>query len=160
LDGIRINSPFYLAKLKIPKTDQVERYTLVVSEYEKTHDITFTIEGKFKNISPFKKKFQIFWIHKVFANIQFHLEYLKKLPISKRITGEWTRDTAGGCANYRETTNKNPIHLIQVDRPTEFIVELRAPKEYSGNFQIRSDESDSLTHFQNNFENKCKSQFM
>ena len=96
----------------------------------------------------------------MFANIQFHLEYLKKLPISKRITGEWTRDTAGGCANYRETTNKNPIHLIQVDRPTEFIVELRAPKEYSGNFQIRSDESDSLTQFQNNFENKCKSQFM
>ena len=76
-----------------------------------------------------------FWIQKVFANIQFHLEYLKKLPISKRITGEWTRDTAGGCANYRETTNKNPIHLIQIDRPTEFIVELRAPKEYSGNFQ-------------------------
>ena len=55
LDGIRINSPFYLAKLKIPKTDQVERYTLVVSEYEKTHDITFTIEGKFKNISSFSK---------------------------------------------------------------------------------------------------------
>ena len=73
---------------------------------------------------------------KVFANIQFHLEYLKKLPISKRITGEWTRDTAGGCANYRDTTNKNPIHLIQIDRPTEYIAELRAPKEYSGNFQI------------------------
>ena len=57
LDGIRINSPFYLAKLKIPKTDQVERYTLVVSEYEKTHDITFTIEGKFENISPFRNSF-------------------------------------------------------------------------------------------------------
>ena len=71
----------------------------------------------------------------MFANIQFHLEYLKKLPISKRITGEWTRDTAGGCANYRETTNKNPIHLIQIDRPTDYIVELRAPKEYSGSFQ-------------------------
>ena len=85
-----------------------------------------------------------FWIQKVFANIQFHLEYLKKLPISKRITGEWTRDTAGGCANYRETTNKNPIHLIQIDRPTEFIVELRAPKEYSGNF--RNFAKVALTH--------------
>ena len=142
LDGIRINSPFYLAKLKIPKTDQVERYTLVVSEYEKTHDITFTIEGKFKNFFiPFESWFRIDETlgsesEQVFANIQFHLEYLKKLPVSKRITGEWTRDTAGGCANYRDTTNKNPIHLIQIDRPTEYIAELRAPKEYSGNFQI------------------------
>ena len=72
------------------------------------------------------------------------MEYLKKLPSSKRITGEWTRDTAGGCANYRETTNKNPIHLIQIDRPTEFIVELRAPKEYSGNF--RNLAQVALTH--------------
>ena len=34
---------------------------------------------------------------------------LKKLPISKRVTGEWTRDTAGGCANYGGTLLYNKM---------------------------------------------------
>jgi len=77
LDGIRINSPFYLAKLNVPKSAATKRYTLVVSEYEKTHDITFSLT--------------------VHANLQFKLNPLDAdLTIKKRIKGEWKAGNAGG----------------------------------------------------------------
>ena len=111
MDGIRINSPFYLTKLKVPKGS--EKYTLVVSEYEKTHDITFTIE--------------------VFANVNFNLRPVEKLPHQHKTKGEWTSESAGGCQNNRNTFEKNPLQLIEITTTTFLVAELKAPKEYSGN---------------------------
>lgn len=44
IDGVRINSPHYLCKIKLdPQSDT--RYTLVISQYEKTHTIYYTLRA-------------------------------------------------------------------------------------------------------------------
>ena len=90
-----------------------EKFTLVVSEYEKTHDISFTLE--------------------VFGNVPFSLKPIEPLGNQRRVKGEWSSASAGGCQNNRDTFTNNPIHLIEVaSGATLVVVELRAPKEYSG----------------------------
>lgn len=44
LDGVRINSPHYLCKLKID-SNSASRYTLVVSQYEKMRTIYYTLRA-------------------------------------------------------------------------------------------------------------------
>ena len=123
LDGIRINSPFYLAKLNVPKSVDPKKYTLVVSEYEKTHDITFTLT--------------------VHSNLQFKLAPLDAdLTFKKHIKGEWTSKTAGGCLNYKETYCNNPIHTIQVVNNSKMVFEIRAPKQYSVNLSIENESNE------------------
>ena len=62
-DGVRINSPHYLCKMVEPAGSHV--YTLVVSQYEKSHTIHFTLrvfstnEIKLTRVSdPYLQKFQ------------------------------------------------------------------------------------------------------
>lgn len=47
IDGIRINSPHYLTKLQVPAmtASGPNRYTLVVSQYEKHKNIQYTIRA-------------------------------------------------------------------------------------------------------------------
>ncbi|KAF4526491.1 hypothetical protein B566_EDAN013779 [Ephemera danica] len=54
IDGIRINSPHYLVKMSVP-ANTTERYTLVVSQYEKTNTIYYTIRAYSTNPFTMKK---------------------------------------------------------------------------------------------------------
>lgn len=71
IDGIRINSPHYLCKL-VQNTAGTQRYTLVISQYEKSNTINYTLrvystcrfELK-KIVKPYKFKQEVilFGIH-------------------------------------------------------------------------------------------------
>jgi calpain-7 len=41
-EGTKINSPFYLSKLNVPAGNS--RFTLIVSQYEKTNTIHYTLK--------------------------------------------------------------------------------------------------------------------
>ena len=43
MDGVRINSPHYLARIKVPAGDNY--FTLVVSQYEKHKNIHYTLRA-------------------------------------------------------------------------------------------------------------------
>lgn len=44
IDGVKINSPHYLCKIKLGQ-NRDRRYTLVVSQYEKTNTIYYTLRA-------------------------------------------------------------------------------------------------------------------
>jgi len=117
LDGVRINSPHYLARIKVPAGDNY--FTLVVSQYEKHKNIHYTLRAY--GINEFK-----------FAPIK------NPYNSTQRIHGEWTASNAGGCENNRETYNKNPLYQINLkgSGDSHLLVEVRAPREYSVGFDI------------------------
>jgi len=116
IDGIRINSPHYLCKIDLGPGSP-SKFTLVVSQYEKTATIYYTI--------------------KVYATLPFELKKLVD-PYKHRqeITGKWTAKTAGGCGNYRESYPTNPRYQFTVDRDCHLLVELKGPKQYQIGFDI------------------------
>ena len=118
MDGIRINSPFYLAKLKVPKSSSPRKYTLVVSEFEKKSDIQFTLT--------------------VYGNLKLKLEQLGDdlRFVQKRIKGDWKNGNAGGCQNNKETYYTNPTYTLTIDQQTTLVAEIRGPKKYSVNVRI------------------------
>ncbi|CBY22867.1 unnamed protein product [Oikopleura dioica] len=117
LDGIRINSPFYLAKLPVSKSSSHEKYTIIVSEYEKNHDIDFTLTA--------------------YANVKFSLKELNdNFSHQKRVKSEWNSSNAGGCQNNRETYSSNPITKITICSKCTLLIEIRAPKQYSVQMQL------------------------
>lgn len=71
IDGVRINSPHYLCKIKLtPNSDS--KYTLVISQYEKTNTIYYTLRAygtcpfKLRKIAdPYKHMKEVHFIHKL-----------------------------------------------------------------------------------------------
>ncbi len=48
-----------------------------------------------------------------------------------QVTGQWKGKTAGGCGNYPETFQFNPIFQLKIDNNSTtnmILVELRGPK--------------------------------
>ena len=48
-----------------------------------------------------------------------------------QIVGEWKGASAGGCANNRDTYNKNPLYQVRLDNNStdnHLMIELRGPK--------------------------------
>ncbi|XP_062473196.1 calpain-7 isoform X3 [Pezoporus occidentalis] len=118
IDGIRINSPHYLTKIKLT-TPGPHTFTLVVSQYEKQNTIHYTI--------------------RVYSMCKFTFS---KIPtpytISKRVNGQWKTHSAGGCGNFRDTYKNNPIYQFQLDKNGPLLIELRGPRQYSVGFELNT----------------------
>lgn len=120
-EGIRINSPHYLVKLVDDEPGPVF-YTLVISQYEKYNSIYYTL--------------------RTFSTQSFQLDEIKEPYVSKyskRVTGKWTKATAGGCSNYQESYMRNPVYQITLSNSSAnncLKIELKGPQQYSVGFDI------------------------
>ncbi|XP_036999826.1 calpain-7 isoform X2 [Artibeus jamaicensis] len=116
IDGIRINSPHYLTKIKLT-TPGTHTFTLVVSQYEKQNTIHYTV--------------------RVYSVCSFTFS---KIPspytVSKQINGKWSGQSAGGCGNFQETHKNNPIYQFHVEKTGPLLIELRGPRQYSVGFEV------------------------
>ncbi|XP_073955964.1 calpain-7-like [Choristoneura fumiferana] len=119
LDGVRINSPHYLCKVVVG-AESADRYTLVVSQYEKSRTIYYTLRA--------------------YATCPFSLGKLEAYPYIKTISGEWSGRTAGGCENHRATYPLNPKYIITVPdsrTPCRLVAQLKGPKQYQMGLDAR-----------------------
>ncbi|OQR78048.1 calpain-7-like [Tropilaelaps mercedesae] len=120
IDGARINSPHYLVKIMI-HADSETRYTLVVSQYEKSTTIFYTVRAY--STVPFTLK-------KIQSPYRFTKEDKK---------GSWGPLTAGGCGNHPLTYGKNPVYRFDIQSPHDhnhILVTLKGPKQYHIGFDV------------------------
>lgn len=118
LDGIRINSPHYLCKIRLDPAS-ARKYTLIVSQYEKSTTIFYTLRAYSRE--PFElKAINNNWT----TNIQ--------------VNGEWSAAnlTAGGCQNHKATYKNNPLYKVTMPSDGNMIVELRGPKVYQVGLEL------------------------
>lgn len=118
IDGVRINSPHYLCKIRLDP-NQEKNYTLVVSQYEKTTTIYYTLRAYSRNPFEFKA---------------IPCKFVGK----QRINGEWKGIRAGGCQNHQATYRNNPKYSLKIGpkEQNNLVIELRGPKVYQVGFEI------------------------
>uniref|UniRef100_A0A3B4EFF6 Calpain catalytic domain-containing protein n=1 Tax=Pygocentrus nattereri TaxID=42514 RepID=A0A3B4EFF6_PYGNA len=108
IDGIRINSPHYLTKIKLTSAG-THTFTLVVSQYEKQNTINYTL--------------------RVYSVCKFNFS---KIPTpfthTKRINGQWKGISAGGCGNYKDSYKHNPIYQFNLEKSGPLLIELRGSR--------------------------------
>ncbi|XP_026826623.1 calpain-7 isoform X2 [Ooceraea biroi] len=118
IDGVRINSPHYLCKIKLGEQSDT-KYTLVISQYEKTNTIYYTLRAY--GTCPF---------------------ILRKIPqlykYEEEITGQWKGVTAGGCGNHPTYVNNPRYQMILESANTNnyLLIILKGPKQYQIGFDI------------------------
>ncbi|KAI4890692.1 hypothetical protein NFI96_033755 [Prochilodus magdalenae] len=116
IDGIRINSPHYLTKIKLTNAG-THTFTLVVSQYEKQNTINYTL--------------------RVYSVCKFNFS---KIPTpfthTKRINGQWKGISAGGCGNYKDSYKHNPIYQFNLEKSGPLLIELRGSRQYSVGFEV------------------------
>lgn len=127
INGVRINSPHYLIKLK---SNESSLYTLVMSQYEKTTTTYYTLRA--------------------YGTCAYQLKKLHIYPFYKSIRDEWSPATAGGCENNHATYNINPKFIITVPdsrTPCDMVIELKGPRQYEIGFSVKvhSLEDPSIT---------------
>lgn len=98
---------------------QEKNYTLVVSQYEKTTTIYYTLRAYSR--SPFEFK-------------AIPCKFVGK----QRINGEWKGPRAGGCQNHQATYRNNPRYSLKIGpkEQNNLVIELRGPKVYQVGFEI------------------------
>lgn len=119
IDGVRINSPHYLCKI-ILNESSAHRYTLVISQYEKTNTIFYTLRAY--ATCPF-----------TLAKIGSPYEYTQKVT-----DGQWKGVTAGGCANHPTHIN-NPRYQMKLESShnnNQVLLDLRGPKLYQIGLEV------------------------
>ena len=143
LDGVRINSPHYLCKTVVDASTP-RKLTLVVSQYEKSTTIFFTL--------------------RVYSTVPFTLRkigdpYKHKTEVTN---GKWSGRTAGGCANNRDTYPNNPRYQFTVDEDCHVLVELKGPKQYQIGFDVacvQAERKDSPLYFRSKSSGSYRSGF-
>lgn len=120
IDGLKINSPHYLCKIKLD-TQSDTGYTLVISQYEKTNTIYYTLRA--------------------YGSCEFSL---RKIPnyykYEKELTGQWKDITAGGCSNH-PTYQNNPRYQLVLESSMNnnyLLIILKGPKQYQIGFDVIS----------------------
>jgi len=117
IDGVRINSPYYLTKVILKPGESIRKFTLVVSQFEKTSTIFFSV--------------------KAYSTLPFNLEKIKTTWRHKEeLTGKWSASLAGGCANNRDTWPNNPRYQLVLDSPGQLHVQLKGPKQFQLGFDL------------------------
>ncbi|XP_015603072.1 calpain-7 isoform X2 [Cephus cinctus] len=120
IDGVRINSPHYLCKIKLGP-GSASRYTLVVSQYEKTNTIYYTLRAYGTCVFTLRKMAEPY-------------KYEKEVT-----DGQWKGITAGGCGNHPETYPNNPRYQLILESPNNnncLLIILKGPKQYQIGFEL------------------------
>ncbi|KAK6617934.1 hypothetical protein RUM43_014163 [Polyplax serrata] len=119
IDGVRINSPHYLCKIVLTE-DSDRTYTLVISQYEKMHNIYYTLRA--------------------YSTLPFTLNHIdSNWNFCQEITGQWSGASAGGCANYTTTYGSNPCYQFKLEsnhNNNSLLVVLKGPRQYQIGFDI------------------------
>nr|XP_023013674.1 calpain-7-like [Leptinotarsa decemlineata] len=119
IDGVKINSPHYLCKIILgPKSER--SYTIVVSQYEKTTTIYYTLRAY--STCPFD-------LRKIEDPYKFEMKAI----------GEWRGITAGGCPNHPLSYPYNPKYRIEIEsvwHSNQLLIELKGPKQYQIGFEV------------------------
>ncbi|KAM6935619.1 LOW QUALITY PROTEIN: calpain-7 [Lycodopsis pacificus] len=116
IDGIRINSPHYLTKMRLTSAGP-HTFTLVVSQYEKQNTINYTL--------------------RVYSGCKFSFSKIPNpFTQTKRINGQWKGPSAGGCGNNKDSYRHNPIYQLSLERPGPLLVQLRGSRQYSVGFEM------------------------
>ncbi|XP_044583810.1 calpain-7-like isoform X2 [Cotesia glomerata] len=147
IDGVRINSPHYLTKIKL-NPESESKYTLVVSQYEKMNTIYYTLRAY--GTCPFSLK-------KMSEPYKFEKEIKD---------GQWKMEdkTAGGCGNHPGTYQDNPryqINLESTHNNNYLLIILKGPKQYQIGFEIISmNNTNTPSTFQNKTSGPFRSGFV
>lgn len=95
------------------------RVTLVISQYEKSTTIYYTLRAYSRD------RFELHKIDSGFTK-------------AERVNGAWQGISAGGCTNYPQTHRNNPKYRLTVGprARSTLLIELRAPKVYQVGFEV------------------------
>lgn len=102
-------------------------YTLVVSQYEKTATIYYTLRA--------------------YCRDPFELRKLDVLSVGQQtVNGEWKGMNAGGCQNH-PTYRNNPRYSLKLGPrdPAQLTIELRGPKVYQVGLEVTVAALDDST---------------
>lgn len=94
-------------------------YTLVVSQYEKTTTIYYSLRA--------------------YSRSPFEFKAIPSKFIGKEvINGEWKGVRAGGCQNHPATYRNNPKYSLKLGpkESSNLVIELRGPKVYQVGFEL------------------------
>ncbi|XP_065666769.1 calpain-7 isoform X5 [Hydra vulgaris] len=132
LEGTKINSPHYLAKLKVGSGRS--QFTIVVSQYEKLNTIYYSL--------------------KVFSNMKFTIGPVPEIYSSKKkITMSWTKQSAGGSLNSPSYEN-NPKILLELisNTASNLLIKIETSRKYFAGVELRSADS---SYRKNSGEYRC-----
>ncbi|KAI4811023.1 hypothetical protein KUCAC02_013950 [Chaenocephalus aceratus] len=105
IDGIRINSPHYLTKMRLTSAG-THTFTLVVSQYEKQNTINYTL--------------------RVYTGCKFSFSKIPNpFTQTKRVNGQWKGSHFRWRGNYKDSYKHNPIYQINMERAGPLLIELR-----------------------------------
>jgi len=126
IEGVKINSPHYLCKMKPPRG--TSRYTIVLSQYEKLNTIFYSL--------------------KVYSTCKFSMGPVPEIYTSKkRLTLAWNKSTAGGSPNNK-TYEDNPKVALELiaDHPAQLLIKIEANRTFSVAAELRSTTSSFKKH--------------